>query len=169
MKKVSLILALLLICAFAVAFADIPTKPAKFDFILDYANIVKASDEGLIRLYCAEVLKLGYSQVTVLTIDSFDGMDSEQYGADVINTWGLGGDSVLVLLATIDREVCICTGRYIDRAISSDICDEILDKNIMYLATNDYSTGLREIAKDICLRIISIYSPLFEDVGIVRN
>lgn len=169
MRKIAGVLVIILVCSFSIVFAEIPPKPLRFNHVMDYANTIKPSDEAMIRQYCEEVLKLEYAQVSVLTVDTFDGVDGGKYGTDIINTWGLGGDSVLIVLATNDREINVCTGRYIDTAMTPDVCGQILDKNIMYLANNDFSVGLREITKDICLQILVLYSPLFEDVEIDRN
>lgn len=153
MKRVlPLIFFLVLIYIAGSAMAAIPEKPSSFQFVYDYTNTLSSSDKDEISAYGQALLdatggKNNGDQAVALVVDFLDGIEPTDYATDVINNWGLGDNSLLVLLATGDRDIEIAAGRGLDRLFSAASRGEVIDKNIDYLANNQFSDGLVAIYK----------------------
>ena len=94
------------ICAFAKV--DIPNHTDRF-FINDYANVIDSETEDYIfekgKAYNAN----GGPQVVVLTMESIDGNDLEDFSIETARKWGIGDkdadNGVLILLVMDSRDI----------------------------------------------------------------
>lgn len=150
MKKqqtIPLLIALALALFAGGALAAIPDKPSSFQFVYDYTNTLSQADKDEIADYGQALLDAtGGSkdgdEAVALVVDFLDGMEPADYATDVINTWGLGDNSLLVLLATGDRAIEIAAGRGLDRLFSAASRGEVIDANLEYLKNNQFADGL---------------------------
>jgi uncharacterized protein len=95
------------------AYAAIPPRPQ--GPILDQANLLPPADEAALdqrlRAYNASTGRA----VIVATVSSLDGLDEVNYGQELAEAWGIGGENteqgVLLLVAPKERRVRIATAR----------------------------------------------------------
>jgi len=113
------------ICAFAKV--DIPNHTDRF-FINDYANVIDSETEDYIfekgKAYNAN----GGPQVVVLTMESIDGNDLEDFSIETARKWGIG-EVGYGLEGVLNDGKC---GRFIRNATDS-------------LSAGDYSEGIKQI------------------------
>ena len=141
--------------------AEIPAVPESFSFVFDYAGIMTESDKAAICTYGQELLtftggSLWGDEVIAVIVESLDGIDGGEYVTRIINEWGTGDNSAVVLLATVDREIQIGVGKGLDEKLNNHECSLILDTNLSYFANNDFSTGMLLVYRSVCNRIREI-------------
>ncbi|MCR4707520.1 MAG: TPM domain-containing protein [Clostridiales bacterium] len=161
MKKVIPLIALMLVLFAGNALAGIPDKPSSFQFVYDYTDTLSSADKEEIAAYGQALLDAtGGSkdgdEAVALVVDFLDGMEPADYATDVINSWGLGDNSLLILLATGDRDIEIAAGRGLDRVFSAASRGEVIDENIEYLANNQFADGLVAIYEAAVLRTANL-------------
>ncbi len=144
------------------ALADIPKEPMQAFFVNDFADVISKEDE-------AEMLELGQAvqdqseaQVVAVTVNFLDGMESEEYAAQLFNKWELGqkgkNNGVLLLLSIGDREIWTTVGEGLEKKLSPAITGQYTDDYaIPYLKVDDYSTGMLENYRALCEKVASIY------------
>lgn len=174
MKRIALIIALLLFFFPTIGSAEVLKCPTFTGYVYDYANVLSASDEVLINNYAEVTEDIGVGQVIVVTVNTLSGMTAEEYGLELMNTWGIGradiNDGLLILLAPNERYVQICTGSGIDTQITNDECGELIDKfALSYLGNNEFSEGIRILTKAACIELAFERSTLFDDARIITE
>ena len=159
MKKAIPVIIILALSFLSVsALASIPEKPDVFQWVYDYADAVSDADEFAMAIYGQKLLdetggKLNGDQVIAVIVDYLGGMEPADYATDIINEWGLGDNSILILLATGDRAIEVAAGRGLDRLFSAASRGEVIDHNINYLVNNQFSTGMLMIYRESCERV----------------
>ena len=166
-----ILIALLLPCH---VLAEILPKPEFFEYVYDYANVINEADEELIKIYANSVNAMGAGVIVTLTVESLNGMDAQNYGEELFNTWGIGSsetnDGLLILLAPNERRIQMITGLGIEFQMTEDICGEIIDTYaIDKLAANQFSAGMRDIVKATCVKMALMRSQLFDDFQFISS
>jgi uncharacterized protein len=84
------------------------------DYVSDFAHVL---DQGTIEQLddiCLQIEQKAHAQIAVVTINSLDGSDIEDYAVDLYKKWGIGSKAtdhgVLILLAVRDRKYRIEVG-----------------------------------------------------------
>ena len=154
--------------------AEALPKPDFFGYVYDYANVIDTSDEYLIDKYAEIVDRSETATVIVVTVETLNDMDSEEYASEIFNTWGIGrqpvDDGVLILLAPNERKIQITTGNGIAAKISGDECGRIIDEfSIEKLSVNRFSEGMKELTKAMCIKVMLVNSALFDDMDLVEQ
>lgn len=94
------------------------------------------------------------NQVAIIIINSLEGYDIAQYGAEISQKWGIGNEEknngVLLLVALNDRKVNISTGYGLEGAITDAHSKRIIQNYIVpNFKTGDYFTGLDQASSII--------------------
>lgn len=129
-------------------------QPTEDFFVNDFAGCLTASDKAEMQKLGEALYKSTGAQAVVVTVSSLDDMAIEDYGYDLANEWGIGGEKadsgVLLLLSKGDRKVRIEVGKGLEGRLTDGKTGRILDNYaIPYLKSNDFSTGLLEAYKAI--------------------
>lgn len=139
-----------------------PLQPTAEFFVNDFAEIIDSDDK-------ATMLKLGKAlydkteaQAVVVTVESLNGADLEDFSIKLARDWGLGDEEkdngVLLLLSESDREIRLEIGRGLEGALPDSKTGRIIDYyGIEHLKNNDFSTGITEIYKAVVNEIYIEY------------
>lgn len=164
MKKLfSLLCVLLLIFILSFSsFAISLPEPTDDFFVNDFVNIIDESDESEIMKIGADLYEQTTAQIVVVTINSLDGYDVDEYALELGRAWGVGSEEndngVVILLSLSDREISIQVGYGLEGCLNDGKVGRILDEYaIPYLSNNDYSTGFIEAYKAVANVICQEY------------
>ena len=130
-KLLSLICSLsLVLCFTAAAKPNYPTPTNEF-FVNDFANVLTESDETEIFSKAENLYNACKAQVVVVTVNSLDGEEIEDYSIGLAREWGIGDkdkdSGILLLLSVGDREVRIEVGSGLEGALPDSKTGRILD------------------------------------------
>ena len=159
-RTVALWLACLMVAIAAAALA-VPAKPSSFAWAVDETGTLSQADKDEIAEYGQALLdatggaKEGDQVVAVIT-KFLDGEDGADVATDIINSWGLGDNSIVILLSTGDRDIQIAAGKGLDRLFSAKARGEILDDNIDYFANNQFADGMVVLYEAVCSRVATL-------------
>lgn len=169
MKKFfALLCVLILVFSLSVStFAISLPEPTNNFFVNDFVDIIDSADETEIMNIGAYLYEQTTSQVVVVTIDSLDGYDVDEYALELGREWGVGSENgdngVVILLSLTDRQISIQVGYGLEGCLNDGKVGRILDNYaIPYLSNNDYSTGLIEAYK-------AVVNVICEEYGIELN
>lgn len=156
---ITVILSMLLpvfVCA-----VKIPEPTSSF-FVNDFADVISDDDEKMLMAIGTDLYKQTTAQVVVVTVDSLDGTEIEDYALKLGREWGVGSkdadNGVVLLLSVRERKIDIEIGYGLEGAITDGMSGRILDDYaIPYLSDNDFSNGLSEAYKAIAYAVYDEY------------
>ena len=164
MKKIIVFLSsilLLLSLSFSTFAIEFP-QPTNDLFVNDFANVINEEDEAEIMSIGADLYEQTTAQIVVVTIDSLDGYDENEYALELGREWGVGSketnNGVVLLLSVSDRRISIQAGYGLEGCVTDAKSGSILDEYaIPYLRNDDFSTGLIEAYKAIVSVVCNEY------------
>ena len=134
------------ICAFAKV--DIPSHTDRF-FINDYANVIDSETEDYIFEKGKEYNANGGPQVVVLTMESIDGNNLEDFSIETARKWGIGdkdeNNGVLILLVIDSRDIRIEVGYGLEGVLNDGKCGRFIRNATDSLSAGDSSEGIKQI------------------------
>ncbi len=161
-KIVSLICALSFIFGLtAAAKPDYPNPTNEF-FVNDFADCITEQGETEIFSKAENLYNACKAQVVVVTVDSLDGYEIEDYSIGLAREWGIGerdeDSGILLLLSVSDREVRIEVGSGLEGALPDSKTGRILDTYGMeHFRKNDFSAGLTAVQKSLVNEVFIEY------------
>lgn len=164
MKKIIVFLSsilLLLSLSFSTFAIEFP-QPTNDLFVNDFADVINEEDEAEIMSIGADLYEQTTAQIVVVTIDSLDGYDENEYALELGREWGVGSketnNGVVLLLSVSDRRISIQAGYGLEGCVTDAKSGSILDEYaIPYLRNDDISTGLIEAYKAIVSVVCNEY------------
>ena len=141
-------LSILVLFAIPVCRADGIPDPSDDFWYLDEANVLSEETEGIIffanqRLYEAEE----GAEIVVVTVKNTGSTKIEDYAYDLMNSWGIGGEShrgLLVLLAVGDEAYYTMPGSAVSGRFSSSKIESMQDANLEEgFAAGNYDEAVR--------------------------
>ncbi len=164
MKKIfALFCAIILIFSLSFSsFAISLPEPTNDFFVNDFVNIIDEDDEAEIMKIGADLYEQTTAQIVVVTIDSLDGYDVDEYALELGREWGVGNEDndngVVILLSLSDREISIQVGYGLEGCLNDGKVGRIIDEYaIPYLSNDDFSTGLIETYKAVVYVVCEEY------------
>ncbi len=156
MKKIIALLCVLILSislSVSVFAIDFPEATTDF-FVNDFANVISDEDEAEIMQIGADLYNQTTAQVVVVTIDSLDGYDVDDYTYQLGREWGVGNEEedngVVILLSVTDRQITIQVGYGLEGCLTDSVSGRILDTYALpYLSNDEFSTGLKETYKAV--------------------
>jgi len=113
------------------------------DYINDFAHVL---DQGTITQLddiCQQIEQKAHAQIAVVTINSLDGADIENYAVDLYKKWGIGSKAsnhgVLLLLAVQDRKYRIEVGYGLEPILPDGKTGSIGREAVPLLKQSNYS------------------------------
>ncbi len=164
MKKIKtlafVILLSFLLCVPSFAI-DLP-KPTDEFFVNDFADVIDNDIEEEILLIGADLYSQTTAQIVVVTVESLDGYNENEYALELGREWGVGSEEnnngIVILASVTDRKVAIQVGYGLEGCVTDSISGRILDDYaIPYLSNDDYSTGLLEAYKAVAYLVCEEY------------
>ena len=147
-------LALIALMAVIVATAQIPPRPKTADdLVYDYAHVIDTTDYKVIRDSLRNLYMYNKTQVVVLTVESLDGMEIEDFCQQVFQEWGIGdketNNGVLIVIKPKTEasrgQVRIHTGYGAEGALPDLLCKKIeTDSMIPAFKENNYGLAVRK-------------------------
>lgn len=156
MKKILVlfsIIVLILSLSFSCFAIDYP-EPTNDFFVNDFADVISEEDEAEIMKIGADLYEQTTAQIVVVTVESLEGYDVDEYALGLGREWGVGSketnNGVVLLLSVSDRKVTIQVGYGLEGCMTDIKSGEILDTYaIPHLKNDDFSIGLTEAYKAI--------------------
>ncbi|MCR5380593.1 MAG: TPM domain-containing protein [Lentisphaeria bacterium] len=168
MKRFQIVAGLLLMMAVAVM-GGVPPKPAEFNCVFDYGNMLQPEEAQLIRIAGNYIRAKCKAELVVVTVENLDGMVLEDYAHELFNTWGIGdkekNNGVLLLvnkettLAGTSGRVRIEVGYGLEGALPDSVCGRILDeKTLPAWDKKEYGRGIVDGYMELVRRTAMEYS-----------
>ncbi len=168
MKPIRTIMGLILMMAMAVM-GGVPSKPAEFNCVFDYGNMLQPEEAQLIRIAGNYIRAKSKAELVVVTVENLDGMVLEEYATELFNTWGIGdkekNNGVLLLvnkettLAGTSGRVRIEVGYGLEGALPDSVCGRILDeKTLPAWDKKEYGRGIVDGYMEIVRRTAMEYA-----------
>ena len=151
MKKVScfcvLTVSLVILFAFSASALTVSVQPTQQFFVNDFANVIDESTENNMLLAGIQLYQKTDAQVVVVTLDTIDGADIQEYGVQLGRAWGVGNEEkdngIVLILAVEERKVGISVGYGLEGAVTDIQSGIILDNYALpYFQNNNFSEGL---------------------------
>lgn len=139
-----------------------PLQPTAEFFVNDFAEIINSDDKSTMLNLGKALYDKTEAQAVVVTVESLNGADLEDFSIKLARDWGLGDEEkdngVLLLLSESDREIRLEIGRGLEGALPDSKTGRIIDYyGIEHLKNNDFSTGITEIYKAVVNEIYIEY------------
>lgn len=159
MKRINkglILITIIILCA-QNAFS-IPKRPPNDSYINDLAGVISRKSRDYIFSNSKVLDDKTSAQLVVVTVESLEGRDIDEYSLDIIRNWGIGDKSknngALLLLSISDRKVKIKVGDGLEGAVNDGKAGRILDNyGIPHFEANDWDSG-----------IIGCYSALISEI-----
>jgi len=137
-------------------------EPTTEFFVNDFAGCLTSQDETEIFNKAENLYNACKAQVVVVTVDSLDGYEIEDYSIGLAREWGIGDkdkdSGILLLLSVNDREVRIEVGSGLEGALPDSKTGRILDTYGMeYFRNNDFSAGLTAVQDSLVNEVFIEY------------
>lgn len=161
-KLLSLICVLSFILCFTAAASPNYPNPTNEFFVNDFANVLTEADETEIFTKAENLYNACKAQVVVVTVNSLDGYEIEDYSIGLARKWGIGDkdddSGILLLLSVDDREVRIEVGSGLEGALPDSKTGRILDTYGMeYFRNNDFSKGITAVQDSLVNEVFIEY------------
>ncbi len=140
----------LLSCAFLFSTVSVCAQDVPFlgGRVNDYAEILSSNTISELNLKLKAFEDSTSNQIVVLTINTLDGADLEEYSIKVAQTWKLGqkgkDNGVLLLVVKDDRKIRIEVGYGLEGTLTDALCSVIIQREILPKFRNgDYDGGVK--------------------------
>ncbi len=163
MKKIfALICAIGLLISLSFSSFAITFPEATSDFFVnDFAGVISEENEEEIMKIGADLFEQTTAQVVVVTVDSLESYNVDEYALELGREWGVGSkdnNGVVILLSLTDRQISIQVGYGLEGCLNDGKVGRILDDYaIPYLSNDDFSTGLTEAYKAVAYVVCGEY------------
>lgn len=147
-------LAIVVLTAALAMNAEIPPQPKNAnELVYDYAHVIDSANLAVINDSLKNLYMYNKTQVVVLTVESLDGMEIEDYCQEVFQKWGIGdkklNNGVLIVVKpkteTSGGKVRIHTGYGAEGALPDLLCKMIqTDSMIPAFKENNYGLAIQK-------------------------
>jgi uncharacterized protein len=138
--------------------AQFPDKPNPPRLVNDLAGMLSGSENQALEDKLVAYDDSTSTQITIVTINTLDGMDKAQYATELGEKWGIGrakeDNGVLILVAKEERQIFIATGRGVEEYLPDAICKRIIENIIKpNFKAGDYYSGLDRATDEMMARL----------------
>jgi uncharacterized protein len=115
-------------------------------YVIDLANVIQPDAKAKISAMATELQQKTGAQIAVVTVNSLEGEDRDQYAADLYKHLGIGpkknDEGVLLLVSPKDRQYKIEVGYGLEPVINDARAGDIGRSMVPSLRANDYSAAI---------------------------
>lgn len=170
------IITLFVLCTItAVLFAQqIPDAPQPPRLVNDLANVLQTSEVSSLERSLVQFYNKTSNQITVVTVNSFDGTSVEDFAFKLGQKWGVGhkgrNNGLLILVkpktATERGQAFIATGYGLEGAVPDAVTRRIVDNEMIpHFKNNDYAGGIAAA----CVTLMKLTEGEFTAEGYLKN
>ena len=135
---------ILVLTSFALAEKVADIQPT--GYVIDLANVMTPDAKAKITAMATELQQKTGAQIAVVTVNSLDGGDRDQYAADLYKHLGVGpkknDEGVLLLVAPKDRQYKIEVGYGLEPVINDARAGDIGRSMVPDLRANNYNAAI---------------------------
>jgi len=164
----SIILVFLLLLNIGIKAEGIPARPYPPKLVNDFCQILNASEQQLLESELVQFDDSTGVQITVVTVNDFDGYTKAEYADILGEQWGVGrkklNNGVVILIKPTggknEREVHIAVGYGLESVLPDAICKRIVENEfIPDFKNSNYYSGLTKGIKIIKELAMGEYPP----------
>lgn len=141
-----LVLLAILLCVSPSAFAEKVNDIQPSGYVIDLANVIQPEAKAKISAMATELQQKTGAQIAVVTVNSLEGEDRDQYAADLYKHLGVGpkknDEGVLLLVAPKERQYKIEVGYGLEPVINDARAGDIGRAMVPSLRAGDYSAAI---------------------------
>ena len=160
-KRIYLSIVFLIALTGAALASTFPSPPTNDIYVADYASMLNDADKNQIIELGRELDQKHGAQIVVVTLDTLDGADIDQYANELFRAWGIGdgknNSGVLLLIAKEDRKFRIEVGYGLEGAITDGYAGSILDGMKDQFRAENYSSAIVEAYARLTLKAYEEY------------
>src|SRR5678816_2707364 len=123
------------VCAQAQIETVLPARPATPKLVNDFANLLTPEQEQALENKLVAYNDSTSSQIAVVTVQSLEGYEDEEYALALGREWGVGGkefnNGVVVLISRDDRKSRIEVGYGLEGAIPGITAKTIIENELL--------------------------------------
>ncbi len=158
LRSITMVVALLLVSANALLAVDYPEKPNPPRLVNDFADMLSSGEEQTLENKLVAYDDSTSTQITIVTINTLDGMDKGEYAIELADKWGIGrakkDNGVLILVALQDRQMFIATGRGVEEFLTDLATKHIVEQKMKpRFKEGNYYAGLNDAVDEIIARL----------------
>ncbi len=151
---------LFLICSNVFASEINPTSEF---YINDFANVLSNETKKYILDNSATLCEKTKAQVVVVTVNSLDGKDLDDFSLELFRSWKIGdkdlNNGLLILLSINDRKVKVEVGTGLEGRINDSKAGRFLDDySVPYFKNDDWDTGIKNLYSALMSEVYSEYN-----------
>jgi len=138
----------ILLFACSIALASTPEPPAvPRDYVVDLANIISAESQQQLNTFLRELEQKTSAQLLVLTVQSLDGQNIEEFAFNIKEKWKLGqkgkDNGVLLVVAVKDRKYRIEVGYGLEGVLPDSLVGSLGREYLVpYFRKGDFASGI---------------------------
>lgn len=128
----------------------VKSLPKPIDYVSDFAHVMSPAAIQQIDYVCGEVDHEAHAQIAVVTVNTLDGDEVQDYAVQLYQAWGLGAKSgtnqdrgLLILVAVKDRKRFISTGFGLEGILPDGEVGQIGREMVPYLRANDFDGAMK--------------------------
>lgn len=146
------------ICFLSPVHAQDIDYPDYVGYVNDFAGLMDAASTSDLETLIDGVEKGTGAEITVVTVDSLEGITIEEYAVELFEYWGIGkadeDNGILILVALLDREVRIEVGYGLEGVITDLEAGRIIDDIIVpNFKEENYNRGIYDAVVTISNQI----------------
>jgi uncharacterized protein len=122
-------------------------------YVNDFAEMIDPKVQLQIDAVCTDLVKQRQTEMTIVTVDSLEGMTIKDFSVQLFNKWGVGpketNRGVMVLLSRGDRQWRITVSRGLESVLTDEEAAKLGAEMLPMLRKGDYGEALLHAAKRI--------------------
>jgi len=103
--------------------------------VTDAAHILSPEQVSRLTVKLEQLERTTKHQLVVTTVPSLGGLDVADFTRDLANKWGIGrkgyNDGVVLLVAPNEMKVRIAVGYGLERTLTQEVCQQIIDRSML--------------------------------------
>lgn len=127
---------ILTFCLINISFGQETSFPKQIGFVNDFENLLSVDDITKLENLLINYEKQTSNEIVIVTISkTTNGSNFNDYALDLANNWAVGekgkDNDVVIVISNQMRSIRICTGIGLENILTDEICDNILQENIV--------------------------------------
>jgi len=132
--------------------------PKPIGYVNDYADLIDKSYEDKILSEIKKVKEDTEAEIVIVIIESLEGKIIDNYTLELYNTWKVSRYGIILLVSIEGRGLRITTGYDMEKVITDDIAESIIDDVIIpKFRESNYNEGMYQGVKKISEYIRKYY------------